>query len=424
VVERAVGIAGLPIRLLTTQKAELTSQQTEMQAVNAKFSALQQAVNGIAQALDGSSFLTSTDDSGVLDSTVSQGVTEGNYSVKVSDVGAFASSLSTAAWTAEDGAVQTYKLTVGVNEYSISPADNSAASVASAINQQYGNKVRASVLNVGSVASPDYRLSLQAVKLGDAVVGVKRNGANLQTEQTKGRLASYEVQGSGHTVTSDTRTVTISTGLSVTMLSSSDTAVDITVTRSTAALTDALTVFTDAFNAAADAVDGQRGDTGGALQGQSLMQELSSALSELGTFSSADSAVSGLSDLGLDLGRDGRLTFSPYSLMAADMVNSSGINAFLGSTSGGGFLKVASSRLKSLEDVTTGSVTLALADLAGRISGTEGTIASKQEYVDRLQERLLQQMASADALVATMQQQYSYFSSMFAAMTAANQSYQ
>jgi hypothetical protein len=44
--------------------------------------------------------------------------------------------------------------------------------------------------------------------------------------------------------------------------------------------------------------------------------------------------------------------------------------------------------------------------------------------VDALTERLNAQMAAADAAIATMEQQYSYLSSMFSAMDTANKSYQ
>ncbi len=424
VVERAVNIAGLPIRQLTAQKTELTDQKTQMQAVQTSFTALQDAVDGIAQALDGSSFLTSVDDASVAAAHVSPGVVEGNYSLRVEDVGAYASSLTSSAWVAAGGQAHTYELTLGTSSYFLTPADNSAAGVAAAINMRYGDKVRASVMNVGSSSAPDYRISLQSVKLGNTPVNLKDGGQSLQTVQTVGRLAAYEVNSSGKTVTSDTRTVLIATGLSITMLASSNTPANITVTRSTSALSEALTAFADAYNAAAAELDAQHGKSGGKLQGNALIQELSSALSEMGTFTAPGSPVSGLSALGLELGREGRMTFSPFVLLGADMLNSNGVTSFLGSKSSGGFLKMASDRLNALEDSNSGSLTTALTGLDQRIAGTDETIAAKQEAVDRLQEHLLQQMTAADALIATMEQQYSYLSSMFQAMTAANQSYQ
>jgi hypothetical protein len=51
------------------------------------------------------------------------------------------------------------------------------------------------------------------------------------------------------------------------------------------------------------------------------------------------------------------------------------------------------------------------------------TITDKQNQVDALQTQLTNQMATADAAIATMEQQYSYMSSMFAAQQTADQMY-
>ncbi len=44
--------------------------------------------------------------------------------------------------------------------------------------------------------------------------------------------------------------------------------------------------------------------------------------------------------------------------------------------------------------------------------------------MDALNDRLLTQMSAADAAISAMEQQYSFLSSMFAAMDTANKSYQ
>ena len=56
--------------------------------------------------------------------------------------------------------------------YALSPTDNSAAAIAAAINSQYADKVRATIVNVGSSAQSDFRISLQATKLGDLKPGL------------------------------------------------------------------------------------------------------------------------------------------------------------------------------------------------------------------------------------------------------------
>ncbi len=423
VIDRAVAIASLPMNQLTSDKTTLTNQVTELQTVDSKFAAVQTAVQGISDALDGSSFDATSSDDSVATANVSTGAMEGNYSIQVNDVGAYPTSLSTSSWSTASGAPANYQLCIGTNQYSFTPADNSAASVAAALNSQFGSQVRATVVNVGSSSAPDYRISLQGTKLADTPLDIKAGGVSLQTAQTAGRPAQYIVNGSGNVVTSDSRNVSIATGLTVGLVSSSSTPVNITVTRPSSALSDALSAFATAFNSAVDEVTAQRGQNAGPLQGQSLVNQLSQVLSGLGTYSSSGTGISGLTDLGLTLGADGKLTFDQFAMLATDFENSSGVTSFLGTASGGGFLKAATDALNGLEDPTTGVVKTTETDLNSQITDLTSTIADKQTQVDNLQTQLTNQMSAADAMIASMEQQYSYLTDMFQAMQTADQQY-
>jgi flagellar hook-associated protein 2 len=198
--------------------------------------------------------------------------------------------------------------------------------------------------------------------------------------------------------------------------------VGITVTRSTSALSTALSGFADAYNAAVTEVGTQRGQTAGALQGQSIVNQLSSILSSISTYASSGE-VNGLAALGLDLGTNGQLTYSPLTLMAADLSSSTGVTSFLGSATGGGFLKNATDALTSLEDSTTGLLKTAETDTTSQITKLGTTISAKQATVDAMQIQMQNQMAAADALIASMEQQYSYLSGMFAAQQTADAMY-
>src|ERR1019366_3756132 len=112
--------------------------------------------------------------------------------------------------------------------------------------------------------------------------------------------------------------------LSIDMLAASDGPVDVTVTRSTSALSSALSTFADAYNAAATELDNQRGQSGGALQGNSIVLNLQQTLSSLSTYSGSGGQVNGLSDLGLSLGTNGQITFDAFSLDGTDISDSAG----------------------------------------------------------------------------------------------------
>jgi flagellar capping protein FliD len=79
--------------------------------------------------------------------------------------------------------------------------------------------------------------------------------------------------------------------------------------------------------------------------------------------------------------------------------------------------------MTSLEDPTAGLIKTTEADLTSQISKLGTTISAKQTKVLNLQTQIQDQMARADASIASMEQQYSYLSSMFAAMQTADQMY-
>lgn len=334
-------------------------------------------------------------------------------------------SLSTASLSGAadaDGTRSTYNLVIGTAKYSFTPADNSASSIAGAINSLYGAQVKASVLNMGTSESPDYRIALQGSS-GTTYNIEKTTATSYQKEQTEGSLASYEINGSGVVNTSTTRDITVSTGVTATLLGTTGTTpVGITVTRSTSALSTALSGFADAYNAAVTEVTSQRGQTTGALQGQSIVNQLSNILSQISTYSS-DGQVSGLATLGLDLGTNGQITYSPLTLMAADLTSSTAVTAFLGSSAGGGFLKTATDILNHLENAGTGVLKTLETSTKTQITNLDTTIAAKQAKVDAMQLQMQNQMAAADALIASMEQQYSYLTGLFSAQDTAASSY-
>jgi flagellar capping protein FliD len=427
VITRAVEIASLPMEELQNQQTFLQGQSSALTTLNTDFTNLQTAVQGIATAMSGSSYQADVSDPSVASATLGDGATQGVYAIDVEDIGAYASSMTTKTWDSTEtvsGAPDTYNLIIGDNSYKITGTDDSAASVASAIDAQYGNLVDATVVNVGSDSDPDQRISLQSTTLGPMTLDIQNSaGQGLQTGQTVGRPALYEVDDSGNIVTSDSRTVTVSNGVSLSLLSS-DPGTDayVTVSQSPSALDSAMSAFTTAYNQAVKDVDAQRGSNAGALQASPILNELQEALAAISTYSTSG-AVSGLNDLGLQLNDDGSITYTEGTLLSADIDNSSAVTSFLGSATGGGFLEAATNALNNLLDPSAGLLTGAQTDTQTQITNLGGQIANDQTQISNLQTNLANQMAAADTSISMMQQQYSEISGMFAAMQVEDQMY-
>jgi len=628
VIGRSVSIASLPIEILQNQQSSLNNQSTELSTLNTDFTAIQTAIQNISSALGGSGMNGDVSDPSVASVTLGDGAAQGYYSVNVSNIGTYATSLTSATWVdaAEPSSGNTsYNLVIGDNTYSFTPSDNSAASVAATINSQYGNLVQATAVNVGSASSPDYRISLQSANLGPMNLEIQAqaganlqgsqaaatgyatsltantwdssgspstytlvvdgtdytinptdnsaqsvaaainaisgnpvqatvvnlgtadspderiqlqaasasvanidlqdsNGDSLQNQETPtaagsavsqtswtwdptpdpsgdstqytltigdntqtftvddnsaagvaaainaldgspvtatvvdvgtasapdyriqlidntgsgdspqltrstafdlqnqgpaGSLAEYEVDNSGTTVSSASRQVQIAAGTTLTLTGTG--ATDVTVTQSISTLSTALSGFADAYNSVVAELAKQYGQSGGPLQGQSIVYSLSQALAQMSTYYSSASGSISMADLGFTLNDDGTLTYSPLTMMSTDLGNTAGVVAFLGSATGGGFLQAATNAMDYVEAAGTGLMPTAESSLQSQITALGNTITQKQDAVNQLATNLTTQMAQADASIELMQQQYNYMNSVFQAEQTSNE---
>ncbi|MGC4050092.1 MAG: flagellar filament capping protein FliD [Paludibaculum sp.] len=317
-------------------------------------------------------------------------------------------------------AAPSFQLTVGANTFTVKPAKNTLSGLVDAINANSLNGVRATMVNVGSNAAPDYRLSLKASKLGDFAVTLTDGVIQLQSEQVRGEVASYKVNGSGKISQSDSRSVTIAPGLSVNLIgvSTADQPTSITLTRESSAVSNALTALANAYNAAVDEVDKHHGTAGGALAGQAVLRNLTSALQKMTSHVESGAGVNSLAALGVSLDQTGHMAFNEMSFYAANFADSAGVTNFLGTSATKGFLHDAVSALDEVGDSVTGTLAAARKVLDGQTTALDKQIADKQTFIDGMQADLEQRMAAADALVATLEQQYNYISQMLDSMNS------
>jgi flagellar hook-associated protein 2 len=312
-----------------------------------------------------------------------------------------------------------YTLKVGDTSYTVTPDDSSLTGLADAINQQSDGTVQASVVNAGTDVSPDYRLSLQSSSLAgqtiqlSAVDGSQPDQTLVST--TNGQPVTYRINGKPDTpIVSDTRAVSISPGVSVSLLATGNT--DISVTRNTNAVSSALSSLVTAYNAAQKEINSNRGSGTGALQGDGILSALSSTLASITGYSSGSSGISSLTALGVKFDETFALTFDADAFESATSGQIGQLTDFLGSSTTGGFLKAATDALNGVTDSKTGIIPVGIASLKDQIDNDNQAISDQQDRVNDLQDRLNEQMAAADAAIAAMEQEYTYFSQMFEQM--------
>jgi len=430
VIDRSVAIASLPIQQLTNRKNALTDQQTELGTLNGKFASLQSAIQNLSTASGLGSLASSVSDGSIARVNISTGAQPASYSLEVTSLGSFTNTLSSNALAkVSDPSSQNvstsgqFTITVNGAVSLITPQSKTLSSLAAALNTTPGLNVQASLVNIGSSSSPDYRLSIQSSKLGPSTIQINDGTSDLLNTLSTGSLAAYKVNGLSTAITSDSRSVTLAPGVSVDLLgqSASGVAATLSVSKQTGSIANAFSSFVAAYNSTVDELGRNRGQVGGALTGQSLISELGNRLSQLGSYSSGSASTNSLASLGIAFDGKGHLSFDSTAFSAAASGNLAALTSFLGSSTSGGFLATATNLLSSVEDPATGSIFNATTSLHAELTAQQLLIDNNQARVDRLKTNLQAQLAKADAQVAALEQSYAVLTGLFQAQQYNNQ---
>lgn len=426
IIERSVNIASLPLLQLRQARTRLNDESQALQALDSKFAGLESAIAALATGAAGGSYNLSNSDGAVVAASLSGSVLPGTYTVEVLDPGSFTTALSRDGLAVvTDPAAQnistafSFTLTVDGTDYTITPSRQTLTGLAEAINEA-GAGVTATVINIGSPSSPDYRLSLRADKLGAVTIQLNDGAQDLLTTTATGTLASYRINGQpAAAISSDSRSITVAPGLSVTLLKAGT--ATLTVSRGTAAISNALSSFVTAYNDVAAELDKHRGQAGGVLSGNSLLVTLSETLRAIAGYSTGAGQLASLGALGLSFDDRGRLSFDASAFAQATSGRLSELLEFLGSPETGGFLKTATGALEALREGSDGLLSGAISSLATALQTQDARIEAEQERIDLLEKNLTEQMAAADALIAALEQKVRYFNTLFEAMRIAQE---
>ena len=408
---------------LQNEVTTLQSQQSALASLGSSFDSLQTALQGISTAASGNVSASSSDTS-VVTASAQSTTLPGTYSIQVSNLGSSTTTISNAGTppvtdpsSASISPASSYTLTVNGTTTTITPSADTLDDLADAINNANAG-VAATIVNLGSNSSPDYRLALTSTELGADAIQLSVGTTGLLTTVHTGADAQYSVNGNTTVLNSNSDQVTLAPGLTATLVSAKPAeTVNITVAASEGNLSSALSSFASAYNAAFTAVAGQVGQSGGVLAGQSLVYELQDALSKIAQSTGASGSVQDLSDLGLTLGSDGSLTFDSSQFSAQ---SAAGIQQFLGGLTSGGFLQSANNILNTLTDATTGTLADEYNNVGTEITSDQSEISSDQNRVNLIQANLSEQLSQADAAIEVLQEQNTYYTNLFQTENANN----
>lgn len=424
VIERAVAIAALPLTQLHAQRSVLSSQATAIEALSTSFADLQTAITSVSSAVTSDSHFATVGDETIARVSLSGSVLAADYSLEVTDLGARTLTLSldglpavTDPFTESVSASAAFTLTVDAVDYAVTPASNSLFDLASAINSS-GAGVQATVVNIGGSSGADYRLSIQSEKYAGVTIQLNDGSQDLLQTLTTGSAVVYNVNGvpvAG--ISTDSRTVTLSPGVSVDLLKTGTT--DISVSKTSSSVADMLAGFVTAYNATANKLDLHRGTSGGVLSGQVILSTLARSLSDIVGYSAGTGNIRSLADLGINLDDQGRLSLDSATLEAKPVDDEL---AFLGDATSG-FLKSAGDVINLVQDSSEGLLTLEQESLDRQMQRQDQLIASNEERIEAMRQNLNLRMAAADAVIAVLERQADGIRGLFEAFRASQEAF-
>lgn len=377
-------------------------------------------ISGLAQAINNAG-------AGVSATVLTSGATD-YLSVSANNTGATTLQLNsvtpvdllTSNGTGTESSVQTYadettapvsasgqlQLVVGTQTYTLDvSSNNNLNGLVQAINGA-GAGVTASVAGYAG----SYYLSLNSpsgpttIQLND-----EQSPVDLISSSNQGSNATFSLSGIPNPITESSNTITdVIPGVSFTLLNTLPSgSVTLSLASDPTQLSSALQTFVTDYNTLVTAVEAQQGQNAGPLQGDLIINEISSDMQNLVTYwnPTGTSTIHSLSDLGVTFNDSGQMSFDTSTFNALSDTNISDAFKFLGSASTG-FAALASN-FTQLSDPVTGLIETQIEGYQTENTDLGNEITTAQAQAAQIQQSATAQAEAADALVAQLQQQES-----------------
>jgi flagellar hook-associated protein 2 len=416
ILSRAVKIQSLPLQALQQSDSVVLSKRSVLGSVNLSVAGLASSLTSLGTLASSSALSASSSDNTKV-SVVNAGATKpANYVVNsITSLAAAASETSTQGYadssTSAVSATGSLSFTSGSTTYNITLAagHNNLVGLRDAINA-LGAPVTASILTTGTGAQPNY-LTISAnspgantLKLADDPTGANRP---LLTSANQGTNAVFQVNGvnvsqAGNVVNS------VISGVSLSLNSTSATAVTVRLAPDRNSLSSALSSFASSYNNVVDQVAAQTGAAGGSLVGDVSIRQIQAALRQVSTLS-AQGPVKSLSDIGLTFGSDGKISVDSSVINHLSDVQLSGAFTLIGS-SASGLASVARS-FDQISDPISGTLKVEQDAFAQADARIQGQINSLTDRINTFQAALFTKLSKADTEIATLASQQSLLTS-------------
>ncbi|MEV6923095.1 flagellar filament capping protein FliD [Dactylosporangium sp. NPDC051485] len=421
----------------TALKAKVSTQQkviSSYQTINTKMGALLTAAKALADplAFKGAT-ATSSSDAVLATTSTTGGNMAGSVTFKVNKLAAAESHIFTGGHVSatSDNITSADQLTVTLADGTLKSldisADHSLKGVVDAINNSSDIGVRASAIQL---KPGQYTLQLTSKTTGEAstftVGGIDGLGADVVSTAGSDAQLTLGDADPPITVTSSTNTFTgLMDGLTITakkVQSAADAPVTVGVTADTDGIAGKVQAMIDAANAALTELGNQTknssGDVpGGVLAGNSSMQLLASQIIQ--TVSGGAGDLGSLKSVGIELTRDGRLSFDKTKFtdaLNADPVKTQSYFVGTGANAGNGLAdKMVAMSTKATQS-NTGTLAQLITSGNSRIKDLNNNISNWDVRLAARQQTLQRQFTAMETALGSLKNQSSWLAGQLSSL--------
>ena len=417
-INQLMSVEQQPLTLLQTNKLKLQAISTAFQDLNSRLSTVQSKADALRDPETFFPRSVSSSAESVATASAGAGTARGTYTLTVSAIarGSFAAAASTKGTTSDVVAAGagTFQFKLGPSGATVSidvDATTTLDQLAKAINDK-GAGVRASVVNVGTTATPAYQLTLASTATGaannivivhdDTMLGV----ANTQAASD----AAFTIAGIGSFTRSTNTFSDVLDGVTISLKASSGTT-DLTVDLDNSGVQGNVQGLLDAYNDVVKTIDSQSQITTdangnnqlGAFTGDIVPQMIRRSLAT--TIATPGSGtLSTLAQIGITTQRDGTLSMDTAKFQQAITADPQAVSDLVaGTSSHDGVADLLFAKLQTMTQAVTGTIAEREDGLTSQITSLDKQIDDTQNRLDQTKQMLEEKFQNLELVVSRIQ---------------------
>lgn len=408
ILNKAVQTAEVPLTQLQTQDSQVLAEKTALGSLQSAVSAVTGSLTALANDGSGGALGATSSNTSAVTVTNSGATAPATYTINsVTSLASAASETSLASYAdsastpvSSTGQMQ---LVVGSQDYNFRLANNNLSGLVSQINGLNAG-VTAAIL---TTPTGNY-LSLTANSTGATTLALYDDptGAdkNIITDANQGSNAAFQLNGINISQTSNTINNVIP-GLTFHLVGTTSSPVTMTLASDSSQLSNDLQTFVTNYNALVTAVQAQTGQSGGALVGNPVINQLQEAMQQLTShFSSTTGSVQSLADLGVTFnGTDGSASFDPTVVQGMSSSQLSDALQYIGSSTTG--LGAFSQTFTQFSDPITGLIQTEINGDTTQDQDLQNQITTTTNQINTFQQNMATQIEQADTLESEYESQ-------------------